>query len=88
MSEQKIIWIKNKMTGLDTPVLEVVYKAYKLLELAEFNFKTFVEKYHDSTSIESAEFYLELLDTWCDAKKLFSAYKNEWYIAREGISLN
>jgi hypothetical protein len=88
MRTENTVLIKNKMTGLPTPVLKSVFEVYKTLELAEFNFKTFVAKYHDYTSIESAEFYMELLETYEKAQALFKPYKNEWLIAREGCSLN
>lgn len=57
-------------------------------EAAKEKFEHYARNDHDSADILSAFVYVKLMGEMDKARKELELYKNEWYCARHGYSLN
>lgn len=80
--------ITNEITGRPTPIARKVYLAWENAARARRIFEDFARHHHNTSSIESATVYMFLMKQMDEAKKEFLPFRNAWYIAKKGYSLN
>jgi len=84
--EESPVW--NLMWQMYVPLHSAIADLGHAYEVATEKFKHYATHDHDTTDILSAFVYVKLMAEMDVARNKLQPYKNEWYCARYGYSLN